>query len=204
MVEVLSDEPLFVPDLYFTEAYGQADARGPEGEWITIAASSGAWQMPVVLTDLGDGLREAISPYGYSGIHVAEGVTATDAASEWDSARELLSGLGVVSLFLRFSPLDANSVTMAEWFEGLTIRRSGTTYVVNIVDPGQMWEGLRSSCRSRIRKALRNGYTGEVRQAEGQDLAPGGDFCRLYEQTMQRLDAAPLYFFSDAYYKALL
>lgn len=204
MVEVLSEEPSFVPDVYFNEVYGRADARTLKGDWITIAGSSGDWQMPVVLTDLGDGLREATSPYGYSGIHVAEGVTVADAENEWDSAHELLSGLGVVSLFMRFSPLDAHSVTMADRFEGLTIRRSGTTYVVNIAERGRMWDGLKSSCRSRIRKALKNGYTGDVRPAEGQDLAPGGDFRRLYDQTMQRLDAAPLYFFTDDYYTELL
>ena len=44
----------------------------------------------------------------------------------------------------------------------------------------------------------------DVRPASSQDLAPGSDFRRLYEVTMQRLDAAPVYFFGDDYYRELL
>ena len=204
MVAALAHEPSFVPDVYFGKGYGRADALSHNGAWITVADPSGRWQMPVVLTELSGGFREAISPYGYAGTYVAEGLPATVAAHEWDSAREMLRGLGVVSLFLRFSPLDANSVTMADCFEELTIQRSGTTYVINIVEPSQMWDRLRSSCRSRIRKALKNGYTGEVRLATGPDLEPGGDFRRLYEQAMQRRAAAPFYSFDDDYYAELL
>ena len=63
---------------------------------------------------------------------------------------------------------------------------------------------MESRCRRSTRKALRNRYTGAVRQATSQDLAPHGDFRRLYEQTMQRLHAEPRYYFSDSYYSALL
>jgi lipid II:glycine glycyltransferase (peptidoglycan interpeptide bridge formation enzyme) len=62
---------------------------------------------------------------------------------------------------------------------------------------------MKSQCRNQIRKALKSGYTAEVRQAASQDLAPFSDFRRLYEETMRRLDAAPSYFLSDSYYVEL-
>jgi lipid II:glycine glycyltransferase (peptidoglycan interpeptide bridge formation enzyme) len=63
---------------------------------------------------------------------------------------------------------------------------------------------LEKRCRTKIRKALKNGYTGDVRQAETRDLVSGGDFRRLYDGTMHRLGAAPAYLFSDEYYQQLL
>ncbi len=204
MVEVLAEEPSSVPDVYFRQSYGLADAHSREGSWISIADPTGSWQMPLVLTDLRDGLREAISPYGFAGIHVADGVSAADGADAWNSAREALKGLGVVSLFLRFCPLDPHSVTMAGGFAGLTIERRSTTYAMAISEHGPMWDRLRGSCRSRIRKARRNGYAGRIRPADVADLKPGSDFRRLYEATMERRAAAKRYFFGDDYYTELL
>lgn len=204
MVEVLASEPSFVPDVYFTKGYGQTDALSLNGTWVTIANPSGEWQMPVVLSDLEDGLREAVSPYGYAGIHIGEGVTAADATNEWDSACELLRGLGVVSLFLRFSPLDTNSVTVASRFDELTIRRSGTTYLVDIVDPSCMWDGMEGRSRTAIRKARKCGLIGSVRSFVAADVERGSDFRRLYEGTMLRVGASVRYSFDDAYFSELL
>jgi hypothetical protein len=203
VVDIRAREPSFVPDVYFGHGYGRADALSIEGEWMTLADSSGAWQMPLIVTELGDGLREGISPYGYAGIHVAEAVTTSDATHAWNAARERLRSLGVVSLFLRFNPLDPGSVAAASRFDELTVGRNRTTFTVITDGPDVMWNRLRSSCRSRIRKARKHGYTAEVRPASGPDLVPDGDFRRLYEQTMQRLDAASHYSFGDDYYSEL-
>jgi len=89
LIEILDDEPAFVPDVYFTQGYGQLDALDRERSWITIADSSGSWQMPIILTDIGHGLRDATSPYGYNGIHVSTSLTDAAATAAWDSAREL-------------------------------------------------------------------------------------------------------------------
>jgi hypothetical protein len=85
-----------------------------------------------------------------------------------------------------------------------SIVRGHPTIVLEPTDHDSAWRGLESSCRTKIRKALKNGYTGTVKPAERRDLTRGGDFRRLYEQTMQRLDATPRYFFSDEYYDKLL
>jgi hypothetical protein len=63
---------------------------------------------------------------------------------------------------------------------------------------------MAGTCRTRTRKAIKNGFTGAVKEATAQDLGPGGAFRSLYEQTMQRLDAASQYFFTDRYYGELL
>jgi serine/alanine adding enzyme len=119
----------------------------------------------------------------------------------WSATVNCLRELGVISVLLRHSPL----VPQASDLPGLRSIISGhPTIVLEPVDSDSAWSGMEHNCRKKIRKALKNGYAGEVRQAAGQDSASGGDFRRLYEQTMQRLDAAPLYFFSDDYYTELL
>ena len=200
---MLAEEPSFIPDAYFTKGYGRADARTIDGTWITIADQSGKWQMPVVLAELEDGLSEAVSPYGYAGIHIAEGLSIAEARSEWASARELLKDLGVISLFLRFSPLDPHSVRMASCFEGLTVRRRGTTYLVDTVDASCMWDSMEGRSRTAIRKARQNGLTGTVRPLAVEDVEQGADFRRLYGGTMSRVGASVRYSFDDGYYQGL-
>ena len=103
---------------------------------------------------------------------------------------------------LRHSPL----VTQAPRdLPGLIPIISGhPTIVLELVDADSSFNGLEKRCRTKIRKALKNGYTGAVRQASGHDIEPDSDFRRLYEGTMERVDAAALYFFDDRYYQALL
>jgi hypothetical protein len=203
LVELLADEPSFIPDVYFTRAYGRVDALDRGGDWATIATPSGSWQMPIVLTELDDGLREATSPYGYCGIHAAEGLTTAEAADAWTSAAAILQDLGVVSLFLRFHPADPGSVTQATGLDGLDIMRSGTTYLVRTDDTSDMWDRMEGRSRTAIRKARRHGLTGQVRSVAPEDVGPYSDFRRLYEATMQRVGASARYVFDDAYYLEL-
>ena len=204
MIEALADEPSFVPDVYFTHAYGRVDALDRAGEWTSIATRSGTWQMPIVLTELGDGLREAASPYGYSGIHVGDDLATADAADAWSSGAAILRDLGVVSLFLRFSPFEPRSVPLVTTLHGLTVRRSGTTYLVCTDDPSDMWDRMEGRSRTAVRKARQQGLTGLVRRVAREDLEPGSDFRTLYEGTMLRVGAANRYIFDDAYYRGLV
>jgi hypothetical protein len=204
LIEALADEPSFVPDVYFTDAYGRVDALDQGGDWASIATRSGTWQMPIVLAALGDGLREATSPYGYSGIHVGDDLTAADAADAWSSSTAILRDLGVVSLFLRFSPFEPRSVRLATTLDGVTVRRSGTTYLVRTDDPADMWDRMEGRSRTAIRKARQHGLTGMVRPVAREDLDPGSDFRTLYEGTMLRVGAADRYIFDDGYYRGLM
>jgi hypothetical protein len=86
----------------------------------------------------------------------------------------------------------------------LSIISGHPTIVLEPIDSCSAWSAMESRCRNQTRKALKNGYTGDVRQATGQDLTSGSDFRRLYEQTMCRRDATSRYFFCDDYYRELL
>jgi hypothetical protein len=189
------------PDVYFLPGYGQASSISHGGEWILLEAFDGNWQVPLIFRTLPDGMKDAISPYGYSGVYASPSLSSVQIKEAWSATIDRLRELGVISVLLRHSPL----VPQAPKIPGLiSIVRGHPTIVLEPVDSDAAWSGLASTCRTRIRKALKNGYTADVRQAARQDLAPFSDFRRLYEGTMKRLDAAPLYFFGDQYYKELL
>lgn len=189
------------PDVYFTQPYGRAASISDGGEWVLLEALDGNWQVPLILRTLNTGVTDAISPYGYSGVYASPALTSLQVADAWSATLNCLRQLGVISVLLRHSPL----VHQAADLPGLiTIMSGHPTIVIEPIDTESAWNALEKRCRTKIRKALKHGFTGHVRQAGSQDLAPGGNFRRLYEGTMRRLDAASLYYFSDEYYTALL
>ena len=187
------------PDVYFLPGYGRAAGVADDGEWVLFEAHDGAWQVPLILRTLIDGAKDAISPT-FSGGYASPSLTSQQIQEAWSATVSCLRERDVISVVLRGSPL----VPQASDLPGLRSIVSRPTIVLEAADTESAWSGMQGSCRGKIRKALKNGYTGDVRQAKGQDLEPHGDFRRLYEQTMQRCAAAPLYFFSDRYYKELL
>jgi serine/alanine adding enzyme len=193
-------EGLSSPDVYFTAGYGRAACITEGGEWLLLEAFDGAWQVPLIVRTLIDGTKDAITSI-YSGVYAAPLLSSVQIQEAWSATLTCLRELGIISVVLRGSPL----VPQAPHGPGQrSIVIGNPTIVLEPADRDSAWSNMAGTCRTKIRKALKNGYTGEVRQAAGQDLAPGSDFRRLYEQTMQRLDAAPMYFFSDDYYSELL
>lgn len=188
------------PDVYFRPEYLRAASIADGGAPLTIEAYDGAWRMPLILRTLASGETDAITP-AFSGIYASTSLSSDQVREAWSTSLDRLRQSGVVSVVVRGSPI----VPQANPQPGLRPISSGRpTVVVDLTDEASAWDGMKKSCRSRIRKALTMGYTGEVRPATLSDLLPGGDFRRLYEATMERRAAAPLYFFSDSYYAALL
>jgi serine/alanine adding enzyme len=184
------------PDVFFTPEYGAATSISEGGEWVLLEAYDGAWQLPLIVRTLLDGSKDAISPH-FSGAYASPSLSSEQIQAAWPATVTCLRELGVMSVLLRESP----HVPQAPYLpEQQPVVSGHPTIVLEPADSDSAWNDLASTCRTRIRKALKNGYTAEVRKASCQDLAAGGDFRRLYEGTMQRLDAASVYFFSDDYY----
>jgi hypothetical protein len=154
----------------------------------------------LVIRTLNDGAKDAISPV-YTGIFAAPSLSSQQALDAWTTTIDLLRTRGVISVLLRQSPF----LPPIPDLPGLrSISGGRPTILLELTDTDSAWSGMIGRCRTAVRKALKNGYSGQVRQATDQDLRPGSDFRRLYEETMQRLDAAPGHYFSDAYYLELL
>jgi hypothetical protein len=187
------------PDVYFTPGYGRAVVVSEGGQWVLLEAFDGAWQVALILRTLSDGTKDAITPH-FAGVYASPTLSPQQVQQAWSATVTTLGELGVISILIRDSPL----LPHPPGLPGQHLMVSGhPTIVLEPVDEDSAWSGLVKTCRTKIRKALKNGYTGQVRQASRRDLAPGGDFRRLYEQTMRRVDAPPVYLFSDAYYQEL-
>ena len=187
------------PDVYFTAGYGIAAAANRGGSW-----RSAHWEdrilLPYIVSD-----GDAASPYGYSGIHVGGDCTAADLARFWHLAGEIWREQGVVSLFLRFSPLDEPSALSAAGLEDLTVIRRGETVTVPVEHGAdRVWTAMEGRSRTAVRKAEAAGLTAGIRPARPDDLRDGAPFRRVYADTMRRVGSRPGYLFPDAYYVALL
>jgi hypothetical protein len=191
------------PDIYFTPGYGVAAASTEGGAW-RCAEWPGRAVVPYVLRPLSGGGYDVVSPYGYSGIHVAAGCGRDELIEFWSGLREAWLGDNVVTAFLRFSPLDLNSLTAASGLTGMELVRRGDTVLVR-VDRGTdaLWNDLAPSVRRQVRKAQRAGLTTEVEPAKVTDLLYGSAFRLLYEQTMTRVGSSSWYMFPDDYYLKL-
>ncbi len=144
---------------------------------------------------------DATSVYGYPGLitNISPGAREADTfRDEWQQAlRETLAAMGIVSLFVRQHPF-----WDTDWlWAGLgDVRRLGYTVAVDLDqdDEAQM-RAMRHGHRSDIRLARKLG----IQVEEDPTLEEIATFRSLYEMTMRALDAAPEYFFPDAYYQGL-
>lgn len=188
------------PDVYFLPGYGRAAATADGGDWVLLEAFDGAWQVPVILRMLDDGASDAISP-AYTGAYASASLSSSQIQAAWSMTVDWLTREGAISLLLRHSPLvsQATNLPHLRW-----IVSGHPTIVLELADEESAWADMEGRCRTSIRKAIKHGYTAGIRPAVRADLASSGEFRYLYELTMQRRAAAPLYFFSDTYYEQLL
>lgn len=188
------------PDVYFVPKYVAAASIAEHGEPLHVNAFDGAWRMPLIVRPLADGSADAITPT-FSGIYASPELSVRDVRQAWSKTIAELRERRIISLVVRGSA----AVPQAAGLPGLQPVSTGRpTIVLDLTDDAAAWNGLRSTCRTRIRKAEKSGYTGRVRATAPSDLESGSDFRTLYEGTMQRVGADPVYYFADAYYAALL
>lgn len=191
---------LVSPDIYFTPAYGGVDASEANATWVLLEMFDGGWLIPLAVRSLANGLKDATSPYGYSGVYAAETLSDRDLVTAWRETTRALSDLRVVSVFLRHSPLVEQAPRTASQ---VSVVEDHPTTAVDVGPDERMWERMEGRSRTAVRKALKAGYTNVVRAVAGEDLVEGSPFRTLYESTMARREAAPSYTFSDGYYTKL-
>ncbi|SCG60919.1 GNAT family N-acetyltransferase [Micromonospora halophytica] len=204
ILDIGDDGPSSHPDVYFTAGYGAAVAAADGGTW-HLAYAPGRMMAPYLVRSISDDGYDAQTPYGYSGVHVEPGCPADELARCWSEAVARWRDSGLVSLFLRFSPLDPGSVAAVRAIGAVTTTRRADTVTVP-VDQGAavVWDGMAGRSRTAVRKARRVGLEATVRPAGADDLAPGSPFRRLYARTMARVGSSPAYLFPDRYYQLLL
>ncbi len=203
LLPVRSDEwPAFLAaarhDFYHLPAYAAVAAAHEAGEPLALLVERGRGSLllPLIARDTGSGGRDAVSPYGYPGPLAGgevDGVHERDALAEGIAA---LGDAGFISLFVRYHPL-----LNGEPPDGIgTAVLQGETVVVDLsLSEPTLWQQTRENHRRNIARARNLGYVTRMdaswRRFEG--------FKRLYAVTMDRIAAAPFYYFDDAYFEGL-
>ena len=133
------------------------------------------------------------TPYGYGGFLV-EG----DDVGELDEAYTAYClENNIVSEFVRFHPLIGNAGRLAKMYE---VRTLGKTVHIDLNSPEQIWANFSKKNRNAIRKAVKMGVCNLW--ARSPDLFR--EFKKIYDQTMDGVEADSYYYFEDDFYDSIL
>lgn len=164
------------PDVYFTRGYGAAAAKAENATW-RMTHCGDVVLAPFLQRRIDEQWSDGISPYGYAGIHVGPSCSRHDVERAWSQFVDCWRAAGLVSLFLRFSPLDTRSAEFTKELPGLNFSWQGESVIVPVHHgPDAVWKQLDGRARTAIRKAERTGLTAEVRYVDPADLAPAAAF----------------------------
>ena len=135
------------PDVYFTPEYGRAASVSDGGEWVLLEAFDGAWQMPLIVQTLADGTKDAMSPYGHSGIYASPSLNPLQVQQAWSATVDFLGKDAIISVLLRHSPL----VPQAYDLPGLISIVSGhPTIVLEPADGDSAWSNMERDRKSVV------------------------------------------------------
>ncbi|WP_192378537.1 GNAT family N-acetyltransferase [Rhodococcus rhodochrous] len=143
---------------------------------------------------------DAVSPYGYSGAYAHPDLSVSEVTSLWDRTLEVLREEGVISLFLRRSPL-VNQAPLPAL--SVLVVEAHPTYFIDTDDVDTLWKRMEGRARTAIRKANRTGMSVDIRSVSLEDLQAGSAFRTIYAQTMAKVNARRYYLFDDEYYRIL-
>lgn len=208
------------PDIYYRPGYVRAYEVEGHGRAVALhlATPGAGFLFPALLRPL-SGLsffphasgEDAITAYGYGGILSLDSrrPTTEELRAALDAVHDWCKRHRIVSWLFRLHPL----LSQAEWMEpladspdGILLRHFGPTTAMSLSDWSE--SRLRTRWRSYLssaRRSLRVTWSSSSGASLDAPAVPEAlrIFRTLYEETMDRLGAAPLYHFSSPYYAAL-
>ena len=162
--------------------------QGGDHEWL-----HSVHLRPLAGTACGSGEYGATSPYGYGGPLTPSSDPAF-LAQAWAAWQTWCRQEGVLAEFCRFHPQAANSVPA---FFG-AVRENRLTVSADLTVPN-LTADFNSLTRRKIRRAQQAG----VQSRWSRDPHDWARYALFYRKAMQDIQAAPFYFFPDAYFEAL-
>ena len=186
---------LELTDVYFRRAYLDSAALLGQGRpvYLHLAGADGDVVFPVLVREASDGYLDVGTPMGYGGpLASGDAPPVTEffvAYDDWCRASR------VVATFSRFHPVLANQ-ELAEGRWHVEQIGHSVGWRVGGRDADELLAGIDSHHRRVVRKARAAGV--EFAPEIGVDELDG--FVALYRETMRRRNAAPFYFFAEAYW----
>ncbi|MFA4894820.1 GNAT family N-acetyltransferase [Microbacterium sp.] len=191
-------------NVYQSRGYGEAASSTIGAHWDVVGDVTGRWRVPLCIFEIDDSShRDAVSPYGYSGIHVDSSMNADEVASAWRATRDLLAEREIVSVFFRFAPY-TDDVARLHSVPDLDLEELSETVIIDLDEEETMWDRMHGRSRTAIRKAEREGLRARVVESRPLDLRSGTGFRRVYDAAMDRVVASSAHRHQDDYYDRLV
>jgi len=196
-------------DIYYLNAYAHSLERHETGQAFLIDFSFGTERLcyPVIEKDIANApefhglLSESTwldweTPYGYGGpLSNREQLSIEAQRVFLSELTNICQRRRVVSQFIRFHPLLQNQKVLNTAIE---YKKFKNTIFMDLSSEKKIFLELDSKNRNMIRKAQKSGIT--IFTDQGEHLP---EFMELYENAMNRVHAAPYYYFEKSYYNFL-
>jgi hypothetical protein len=142
---------------------------------------------------------DVISPYGYPGILMSDGVGGDFIVQAWEMLQEDLRSRGVCAAFFRLHPILSQELRLHLPAE-LLVHHGKTVSVDLQLSEAEIWAHTRKGHQSTINKTKRLGFNHRIVTANADFDA----FLSVYKETMDRVSATDAYYFNEVYFEALL
>jgi hypothetical protein len=191
-------------DVYHLPEYAAFCARHEGGVPTAFHAASNEKEILIPLlvrplppvSGMPDGWSDAISPYGYPGPLVTHPDDRQWIEQAMCAFRQAARDNRLLTAFLRLHPFRGVQAQALE-AAGVSLRHHGDVVYVDLTrSPEEQW--TRVNHRRNVRKLLEAGFAVVFDEWSGYE-----GFGPLYRRTMDRVNATPFYFFSDAYFRDL-
>ena len=192
-------------DVYFEPAYGKLCEYVDHGvyEGFCLSTENGCIRNAFIkraVPWLIDGKQyyDIVTPYGYGGPVICQANDHDRLISEYEiKFRQYCLDNNIVCEFIRFHPIIENFLDFTGVYDVAYSRHTVGTNLKDFEDPVQ--SEFSKNARKEVRKAVEAGVTCVVHENPN-DLS---EFKRLYTETMNRNQAADMYYFPDEYYRLL-
>lgn len=146
--------------------------------------------------DLHEQLYDIVTPYGYGGVKI-KGIISEEERNEFfKQFEDYCIENNIVSEFIRLNPLEDNYKNYKEDYE---IENISKTVYIRLESKEQIWQDMKSTCRNRIRKAIKSGL--EIKSGFNEKML--NEFQNIYNDTMKRDKATDYYFFNKNFFEDL-
>ena len=133
------------------------------------------------------------TPYGYGG-WIIEGTNTEDLSKAYEA---WVRDNGIISEFVRFHPMVQNHLFCEGFYD---ITQLGNVVHMVLSSPEDIWQNIISKNRNVIRKAVKN----DVHIYNGRFPEIYEKFRLIYNETMDKDNADPYYYFGKEFYTSIL
>lgn len=185
--------------VYFTHAYQSlfAEYDGAKAVCIRISDGKAEWYLPLLLRDLGGGVREGYTAYGYGGMWStgASHVSAT----LLEKLRSFLANEQVICAFIRHAPFLGN----CEWLPLGESEYNRTTYIRSLT-PGASLDAFCAASAQKLRWSInfarRHGLNTDFHPLATCAQSLIREFYAIYCELMDGKSASGYYTFSEEFF----